>query len=101
MIDRIREFLSPQERRVIAEEAKQLLRNKHFVEAWEALDGYLDNVALSCDPDNKEKAQRIVISKQLLASLRQEFVRKVEDGEMAQVEIAQIEARNRPRLFTR
>lgn len=96
MIDRLRDFFSPEQRRVVGQEAKQLLENKHFREAWTAVDSYLDQVALSCDPDNKDKAQRIVLSKQLLASIRQEFIRKVEDGEMADVEIEQIEARRNP-----
>jgi hypothetical protein len=94
-------MFSPQERRVVGEEAKQLLRNPHFVEAWDAVAGYLDQVALSCDPDNKDKAQRIVISRQLLQAVRQEFIRKVEDGEMAEIEIAELERKRRPLRFER
>lgn len=101
MMDHLRRFLGPQERRTIAIEAQQLLDNPHFRDAWEAVNGYLDQVALSCDPDNKDKAQRVVLSKQLLAALQQEFVRKVEDGEMASIEIAELERRKKPLQFVR
>lgn len=101
MIDRLRQIFSPEQRRVVGQEAQQLLRNPHFVEAWDAVAGYLDQVALSCDPDNKDKAQRVIISKQLLQAVKQEFIRKVEDGEMAQIEIAELERKNKPLRFIR
>jgi hypothetical protein len=101
VIDRLRELFSPEERRVIGQEAKQLLANPHFKQAWEAVDGYLNEVALSCDPDNKDKAQRVIVSKQLLAAVKREVVRKIEDGEMAEIEIAELEARKRPLRFVR
>jgi tellurite resistance protein len=101
MIQQLRNFLTPERRRIIGAEAQQALDNKHWKEAFVAVNEYLDQVALSCDPDNKDKAQRIVLSKQLLATIKQELIRKIEDGEVAKVEIEQIEARNRPRLFTR
>lgn len=92
---------SPENRRTIGEEAKQLLANKHFKEAFAAVADYLEQGALSCDPDNKDKTARIIISKQLLEAIKREIVRKVEDGEMAQVEIAELEKRNRPLRFIR
>jgi hypothetical protein len=101
MIDRIRELLSPQTRRVIGEEAKQALQNKHWTEALAAMDEYLTAQELACDPDNKDKAARIVISRQLLVGIKRELVRKIEDGEMAQIEIAEIERRSRPLRFAR
>jgi hypothetical protein len=97
MIGLIREFLSPQQRRIVGEEAKQALQNKHWAEAFAAMDEYLTANELSCDPDNKDKAARIVISRQLLAGIKRELVRKVEDGEMAQIELAEME-RRRPML---
>lgn len=101
MFERLREMFSPQERRVIGEEAKQLLSNKHLREAFEAVEGYLVENAKACDPDNKEKAQRVVISMQLMEAIKREIVRKVEDGEMAKVEIAELEKRSRPLRFVR
>lgn len=93
--------LSPENRRTIGEEAKQLLGNKHFKEAFTAVADYLEQGALSCDPDNKDKTARIIISKQLLEAIKREIVRKVEDGEMAQVEIVELEKRNRQLRFIR
>lgn len=77
-----------------AEDAKQLLGNKLFKDAFAAVDGYLNEVALSCDPDNKEKAQRIILSKQLLASVKREIERVVDDGDIAEVRMAELEKRN-------
>jgi hypothetical protein len=76
-----------------AEDAKQLLDNKLFKDAFAAVDGYLNDVSLSCDPDNKEKAQRIIISKQLLSAVKREIERVVEDGDIAEVRIAELEKR--------
>lgn len=90
-----------QSRAIRAEEAKQLLANPHLREAFAAVDQYLDERALSCNPDNKEQAQRIVISKQLLAAIRREIERKVEDGEMVKVEMEQLEKRSIVRRFIR
>lgn len=83
--------LDTDQRIIIGNEARQLLENKHFVDAFESVDYYLNQVALSCDPDNKDKASRIVISKQLLAAIKREIERKVEDGEMANIEISELE----------
>lgn len=101
MIDRLRQFFSPEQRRVIGQEAKQLLENRHFREAFEAVEAYLVETAKACDPDNKEKTQRVVIAMQIAEAVKREIVRKVEDGEMAQVEIAELDARHRPRRFER
>lgn len=95
MLEMIKGYLTPERRRIIGAEAAQALRDKHWNEAFEAVDDYLDKVALSCDPDNKEKAQRIVISKQLLQSVRQALIRKIEDGEAARIEIERLEPRKR------
>jgi hypothetical protein len=91
MLQSIRQFLSPENRRVIGEEAKQLLQNKHFREAFESVEAHLIDAAKSCDPDNKEKTQRVVIALQLLDGVKREIVRKVEDGEMAHFELAELE----------
>lgn len=83
--------LSPEQRKWLAEDARQLLENKLFRGAFEAVEGYLVGVAESCDPDNKDKAQRVVISMQLLKALKREIERQVEDGAVADVEIAELE----------
>ncbi len=101
MLQQIKAFLSPENRRTIGEEAKQALGNKHWKEAFEAMDGYLLDAARQCDPDNREKAQRGVIALQIMEGLKRELHRKVQDGEMAQVELSEIEARKTPRRFLR
>lgn len=97
----LRNAMSPEERRVIGAEAKQALENKHWKEAFAAVEDYLVENAKACDPDNKEKAARIVISMQLLEAIRRELIRKIEDGEMASVEIEKIENARRPLRFIR
>lgn len=91
--------MTPQERQFRATDAKQLLENKLFVEAFDAVESHLDMAALTCDPDNKDKAQRIVISKQLLAAVKREITRIVNDGTMAEVQIAELEQRKRWKLI--
>lgn len=84
---------SLEQRKWSSQEAKQLLDNKHFKQAFDSVEGYLVDNAHMCDPDNKDKAQRIVISMQLLQAIKREIIRKIEDGEMAEVQIAELEKR--------
>lgn len=80
-------------RQIRANEARQFMQNPLFREAFDAVDGYLNDAALSCDPDNKDKAARIVISKQLLAAIKRELTRKVEDGDVASIQLDELERR--------
>lgn len=93
--------LTADQRRIRANEARQVLENRHFREAWEAMSEYVEAQAESCDPDNKDKAARIVITKQLLRGIRRELERKLEDGYMAEVELVEMQRRNRPLRFVR
>lgn len=101
MLQRLIEMLSPQERAVIGEEARQLLENKHYRAAWSALDDYITAQEESCDPDNAEKARRLIVTRQLLRALHREFDRKVQDGEVAKVEMDEVERARRPIRFMR
>lgn len=83
--------MTEQERVFRATEARQLLENTMFNEAWDALDSHLHARALSCDADDAQKALRIVISQQLLAALKREFTRIVQDGAVAEIQLAEIE----------
>lgn len=74
-----------------AEDAKHLLEDPMLKAAFDAVSGYIDGRALACDPDNKDMAQRIVLSKQLLAGIRREIYRYVEEGQIADVRIAELE----------
>lgn len=93
--------MTPEARTFRATDAKQLLENTLFVEAWGAVEKHLNMAALSCDPDNKDKAQRIVISQQLLAAVKREITRVVQDGEVAEVQLQELEKRNKLAFFRR
>jgi hypothetical protein len=93
--------MTPEQTRFIAEDAKQLLDNKMLKEAFEAVSSYIDQQALSCEPDNKDRAQRIVLSKQLLAGIKREIYRHVESGQVANIQIAELEKKKRAFPFMR
>lgn len=93
--------MTPEHKAFRAEDARQLLDNQLLQEAFSALSDYLNAQALGCDPDNKDRAQRIIISKQLLAGIRREIYRHIEDGEIAQMRLAEIEGRKKFALFRR
>ena len=101
MIKAIRDYFSPEQRRIVGIEARQLLENSHFRDAFDAVESSLIDVAKSCDPDNKEKAARVVISMQLLEAVKREIIRKVEDGEMAVFEMNELERSKKLRVFQR
>ena len=84
-----------------ATDAKQLLENKLFVEAFDAVANHLHMSALSCEPDNKDKAQRIIISQQLLASIKREITRIVQDGNIAQIQLNELEKKRSFAIFRR
>lgn len=92
---------TPEARRFRAQDAKSLLENPMLVQAFSAVNDYLDASALSCDPDNAEKARRIVISKQLLAAVKREIERVVSDGVVAELQIAEIEQKRKLFQFRR
>lgn len=87
-------------RKFRAADAKQLLENPMLIEAFQSLENALSSAALSCEPDNKDKAQRIVISHQLLAGIKRELTRIVQDGAIADVQLSEIEQK-RQNIFQR
>ena len=99
MIERLRSIFSPEERRVIGAEAKQALDNKHWREAFDAMESYLIDSAKSAR--DAQAAHLVAISLQLLEGIKQELIRKIEDGEVAKMELEQVERANRPRMFQR
>lgn len=82
---------TPESRRIRGNDARQLLDNQLLKDAFAAVGEYVDNQALSCPPDDAARAQRIVISKQLLAAIKREMVRVIEDGDIAEVQIHELE----------
>lgn len=83
--------MTPENRRIRATAARQLLEAPLFVEAWAAVEKHLNMQALACDSDNAQKALRIVISQQLLAAVKREITRVVQDGQMAEIQLDELE----------
>jgi len=92
---------TPESRKYLADDARQLLENRLLQAAFAKVGEALELAALSCDPDNRDRAARIVISKQLLAGVRRELERCVEDGDVAVVQLAELERQKRPVRFMR
>lgn len=86
-----------------AEKAKRCLEDLKSLGVFQKVEEYLNSRTLECDPDNKEMAQRLVISRQLLASFEREIVKVVKDGEYAKIRLKEIEATRSPvkRVFSR
>ena len=85
--------MTPQDRTIRATDAKHLLENPLFVEAWDAVANHLQMAAMSCEPDSQVKAQRIIISIQLLAAVKREFTRVIQDGMVADVQMRELETK--------
>jgi hypothetical protein len=90
-----------EQRRIRGNDARQLLDNHLLKEAFAAVGEYIDSQALSCPPDDAPRAQRIIISKQLLAAVKRELVRVIEDGDVAEVQISELEKARGLRRFIR
>lgn len=84
-----------------AERAKNLLENDLFTEAFARVADELEMQALDCDPDNQSKAQRIIIAKQLLQMVKRELYRVVEDGEVAKINLKEMENQGILKKFVR
>lgn len=94
--------MTPEARKFKATDAQQLLENPLFVDAFAAVANYLNLAALSCDPDSATKAQRIVISQQLLAAVKREITRVVQDGTIAEIQMMELEKKTlMKRVFQR
>lgn len=93
--------MTPEARKFASEDAKHLLGNKLFKSAFEGVAEYLEAQALGCNPDDSAKAQRIVIAKQILAGIKREIERVVEDGVVAEIQINEIEKKKKLFKFYR
>jgi hypothetical protein len=93
--------MTPESRKWAANDAKALLDSKIFRAAFAGVAEYIDAQALGCDPDNAAKAQRIIIAKQILAGIKREIERVVEDGVVAEIQIAEVEQRKKLFKFIR
>lgn len=80
---------------MLAADARQVLENQAYKLAFERMSAHLESKALSCDPDNKEQTQRVILAKQILAGIKREFDRMVEDGQVAEMQLSEIEKRRK------
>lgn len=62
-------------------DANNVLSNHAYKKAVEKIDKHLENQIRSCNPDDKDMAQRVVLAKQIFHGLQRELVRIMEDGE--------------------
>lgn len=90
-----------EQERIRGNDAQSLLNNKLLKEAFDRVGHYIEQKALSLDPNDKEKAVNVIISKQILAGVKREIERVIEDGEMAKVRIEQIEEERKLFKFRR
>lgn len=93
--------MTPEARKFASEDAKHLLDNNLFKSAFDGVSQYLEAQALGCDPDNSAKAQRIVIAKQILAGIKREIERVIEDGIVAEIQLNEIEQKKKLFSFRR
>ena len=93
--------MSLEQEKWAAEDAKAVLNSPVFKGAFEAVSGYVEGKAVTCDPDNKEMAQRIILTKQILAAVKRELERVVENGKVAEIKIAELERRKPFSVFRR
>ena len=93
--------MTPEDRRIRATDARHLLEHPMFIEAWDAVEKNLSMQAMTCDSDNAQKALRIVISQQLLAGVKREITRIVQDGVVAEVQLNELEQKRKFALFRR
>lgn len=74
-----------------ASQASNIYNSEVFKAAMNKIQLYLDEVAMTCDPDNKDMAIRIILAKQIGRSFEREFVKAIKEGEPAKIQIEAIE----------
>ncbi len=93
--------MTPEARKIKGADARALLENRLLKEAFANVAAYIEGEAMSCKPDDMVRAQRIILSKQLLAAIQRELTRAVEDGAVAEIQIHEIEKARGLRRFIR
>jgi hypothetical protein len=84
----------------MVEDARQVLANRAYKSAFERMADFLEKQALNCDIDNKDKAMRVIVSKQILVGIKRELERLIMDGEVESIKMNELESR-RKSLFRR
>lgn len=83
--------MSDREKKFRAEDAKHLLSNPLFIAAFKGVEDYLESRLQMCDASDRDATQKAVISKQLLASIKREIERVIDDGVIADIRMAELE----------
>ena len=84
-----------------ANDAQTLLDNPIHKEAIKKINEYIENKALSVDPNNEKAAQMIIVTKQLAVTYIRAIERFIEDGKVEQIRIDQLEKKTGIRKFNR
>ena len=85
----------------VASDARALLDNPAWKAIWRGLSKYLDVRELSCDSRDRDTAQDIIRTRQLLAGLQREVQRLLDDGHISSIKLAELEKRRLPKIFQR
>ena len=83
--------MTPDEQKRMGQEALSIVSNTAFRHAMDKVADYIESQAISCDPDDSKRAQRIIIAKQIQASFSREIRRIIDNGEVANVRINALE----------
>lgn len=81
-----------QDERIQGAEAKEFLNSRTYKKIMQALKNNVDSQSLIANPDNKEHCQRIIIARQILAGIEREIESIIQYGEVAEIEIKEIES---------
>lgn len=82
---------SMEQRRFEGHDAQALIDNPILRAAFDGVSESLEQQALSCNPDDKDKTARIICAKQILAGIKREIVRFIEDGGVAEIQLQEID----------
>ncbi len=93
--------MTPEAAKFRANDAKALLENPLFKEAFGAVEQYLQTKLITCDASDKEAAQKAVLSVQLLHAVKREIERVVENGLIADIRISELERKKFSAIFRR
>lgn len=74
-------------------EAEQLLANRLFRQAFERVEEHIENRAHSTRDTDEAACAKVIQAKQILAGIRREIERVVQEGEVARIQLREIENR--------
>lgn len=90
-----------EEQKRLGQDAIGITNNPVFKKAREKVNQYLEQQILSCDPDDKNRAQRVILAKQIAKAFFREFEALISNGDVAEFQIREIEKQKRFTVFNR